>query len=103
MPSLWPEPFGKVGLEAAGYGIPVAAFALGGVDEWLTPGVNGMTAPSNPPTASGLAHAIVGCLADPTVYAELCTGALNSVKNFDLQVHVDHLIALFERVCVEVQ
>lgn len=31
MPSVWPEPFGLVGLEAISSGVPVVAFDLGGV------------------------------------------------------------------------
>lgn len=38
MPSRWQEPFGIVGLEALGLGVPVAAWDSGGVREWH-PGV----------------------------------------------------------------
>ncbi|MBI3759023.1 MAG: glycosyltransferase family 4 protein, partial [Deltaproteobacteria bacterium] len=44
VPSLWPEPFGMVGPEAGMRGLPAAAFAVGGVPEWLTDGVNGALA-----------------------------------------------------------
>ena len=50
LPSLWPEPLALVGLEAARHRLPVAAFAVGGIGEWLTPGRNGYLAPGNPPT-----------------------------------------------------
>jgi len=58
VPSLWPEPYGLAGLEAVTAGIPVAAFATGGVPEWLDEGVTGALAPADPPTAPGLAAAI---------------------------------------------
>jgi len=35
-PIRWQEPFGLVGLEAMAHGIPVAAFDLGGIGEYLT-------------------------------------------------------------------
>ena len=35
MPSLWPEPFGLVGIEALSQGTPVIAFDVGGLGEWL--------------------------------------------------------------------
>ena len=34
LPSLWQEPFGIVGLEAATLGVPVAAYDSGGVRDW---------------------------------------------------------------------
>ena len=58
-PSLWPEPFGRVGLEAATFNLPVVAYAVGGVGDWLTEGLNGCLAPGNPPDNHGLAAAIV--------------------------------------------
>ncbi len=59
MPSLWPEPFGFTGAEAVRRGVPVAAFATGAIPEWLTDGVNGALAPANPPTAAGIADALL--------------------------------------------
>ena len=43
--SVWPEPFGAVGLEALRYGVPVVAFNAGGIGEWLTDGYNGFLVP----------------------------------------------------------
>ena len=64
MPSLWPEPFGLIGQEANRQGVPVVAYATGGIPEWLTDGVNGCLAPGDPPTVGGLADALVRCLSD---------------------------------------
>jgi glycosyltransferase involved in cell wall biosynthesis len=60
LPSLWPEPYGLSGLEAVAAGVPVAAFRTGGVPEWLH-GDRGRLASADPPTADGLAAAIVEC------------------------------------------
>ena len=35
MPSLWPEPFGLVEIEALSQATPVIAFDVGGLGEWL--------------------------------------------------------------------
>ena len=75
VPSTWPEPFGLVGPEAGLHGLPAAAFASGGVPEWLSDGVNGHLAPGDPPSAAGLARAIVKCLREPAELARLSRGA----------------------------
>lgn len=43
--SVWPEPFGAVGLEAMRHCLPVVAFAAGGINEWLFDGENGFLVP----------------------------------------------------------
>jgi glycosyltransferase involved in cell wall biosynthesis len=63
MPSLWPEPFGLVGIEALAAGRPVIASATGGVGDWLEHGVSGLCV--TPGDAGELARALNELLADP--------------------------------------
>lgn len=102
-PSLWPEPFGKVGPESGLKGLPAAAFSVGGIREWLHPGINGYLAPSNPPTARGLADAIVRCLQDPAEHQRLRAGALAVAQRFDLDRHVTQLSQLFTQAAGRVE
>ena len=65
VPSLWPEPFGLVGIEAGALGVPAVGYAVGGIPDWLIPGQTGELAPGNPPSVAGLADAIVRALESP--------------------------------------
>jgi glycosyltransferase involved in cell wall biosynthesis len=93
-PSLWPEPFGLVGIEAGCVGLPAAGFAAGGIPEWLIPGETGELAPADPPTVPGLADAMVRALANPDHYQKLCRGALEMSRRFTPARHVAELEAI---------
>jgi glycosyltransferase involved in cell wall biosynthesis len=98
VPSVWPEPFGSVGMAAAGRGVPAAAFAVGGIPQWLHEGVNGHLAPGSPPTAAGLADAVVRCLGEPRHYEELCRGAQRIAATFTMEEHLPELIRILANV-----
>lgn len=97
VPSLWPEPFGQVGPEAGLLGVPVAAFHVGGIPDWLKDGVNGFVAPGDPPTAHGLAAAIVRCLENRATYQRLRAGAPALAQHFAARVHVPRVVEILER------
>jgi glycosyltransferase involved in cell wall biosynthesis len=63
MPSVWPEPFGLVGIEALAAGRPAVASLTGGVVDWLEDGVAGLGVP--PGDELELARALNELLADP--------------------------------------
>jgi glycosyltransferase involved in cell wall biosynthesis len=98
MPSLWPEPFGRVGLESGLKGLPVAAFAVGGIPDWLHDGVNGYMAVGDPATPDGLAQAIVKCLRTPAEHSRLRRGAIAMAARFNLHNHMSQLYDLFDQV-----
>ncbi len=91
-PSTWPEPFGLIGIEAGRLGVPAVAFAVGGVLDWLRPGVSGEIAPGTPCRSEELAGAICRALADPLHWARLCVGAWETAQTFDRGTHVDALV-----------
>ena len=98
MPSLWPEPFGLVGSEAGLYGVPVAAFAVGGIPDWLQAGVNGHLASGHPPTVSGLAEAIIDCLRDDETHGRLREGARRVWSKRTFEHHLSSLLDVFEGI-----
>lgn len=87
MPSLWPEPFGLVGIEAGASGRPVVASATGGVGDWLKDGVNGLLV--QPGDVAGLAAALNELLTDPARRRELGAAARETVAaRFTPERHV---------------
>jgi glycosyltransferase involved in cell wall biosynthesis len=91
VPSLWPEPFGLVGIEAGCVGLPAAGFAAGGVPDWLRPGETGELAPADPPTAAGLADAAVRALGNAAHWQRLRHGAWRGARRFTPDRHVEQL------------
>jgi glycosyltransferase involved in cell wall biosynthesis len=98
VPSLWPEPFGAVGPMAGTQGLPAAAFDVGGISQWLVDGKNGALAPGHPPTADGLADAILRCLSGAQAYEKLREGAIEIAGRFRMDIHLAAVLDVFEEV-----
>jgi glycosyltransferase involved in cell wall biosynthesis len=90
VPSLWPEPFGLVGLEAASHGVPAVAFAVGGIPDWLREGIGGHFA-GEPGSARSLADAIVAAVHDPAHYDALRRGARLAAEGAAAERHMERL------------
>jgi glycosyltransferase involved in cell wall biosynthesis len=97
LPSLWPEPFGLVGLEAGVLGVPAVAMAIGGISQWLTDGVNGIAVPL-PATAERFGEALAAVLGDPDRLLALRAGAHRVAHGKTVGAHVDRLEAVLERM-----
>ncbi len=94
VPSLWPEPFGLVGIEAGCVGLPAAGYATGGISDWLIPGESGESAPGVLPTSKELAAALVRVLADDGRRQRLREGAWRLAQNFTPAAHIARLTAI---------
>jgi glycosyltransferase involved in cell wall biosynthesis len=95
VPSIWPEPFGLVGLEAAHHGVPSVAFDVGGISEWLTHGVSGCLVDLRG-GAKAFGDALAQILGDPGVRARLSAGARESATRFSAGIHVSALERVFD-------
>jgi glycosyltransferase involved in cell wall biosynthesis len=96
VPSLWPEPFGLVGLDAAALGRPAIAFDVGGIGEWLTDGANGMLV--DPARGEdGLAAAIVDLLTKPGMCERMARASLDAAARLSVAVHVTSLEQVLHR------
>jgi glycosyltransferase involved in cell wall biosynthesis len=90
VPSLWPEPFGLIGLDAGALGLPAVAFDVGGIHEWLKDGANGLlVAPAS--GERGLAEAIARMLSAPEERARMGCEALRTASRMSLAAHVERL------------
>jgi glycosyltransferase involved in cell wall biosynthesis len=90
VPSVWPEPFGLVGLEAGVFGVPSIAFDVGGIGDWLMDGVNGVLVEAEPPSAEAFADALAALLDDPALRG-MRAGARQVAERLTLERHVDAL------------
>jgi glycosyltransferase involved in cell wall biosynthesis len=93
VPSLWPEPFALIGLEAAALGIPSVAFDVGGIRQWLDSGRSGQLV--DPASGSqGLGAAMAALLADPALVSRLGAQARAIASRMSRAAHVDGLEAV---------
>jgi glycosyltransferase involved in cell wall biosynthesis len=94
VPSLWPEPFGLVGLEAAALGVPAVAMNTGGIAQWLRSGVNGVMVDA-PATDHSLGAALAALLADRGRLVQLRAGAVAVAKEMTVGAHIERLEGVF--------
>lgn len=99
VPSLWPEPFGLVGIEAGNLGLPTAGYIRGGIGEWLIEGRSGEGSVSPSPKPEELAGSIVRALSDDDHWNHLRRGAWEVAQQFTPQNHLRALLPLLESVC----
>lgn len=94
VPSIWPEPFGLVGIEAMAAGRPVVASSTGGIVDWLEDGVNGLCV--TPGDAPALARALNELLADPARQRAMGeAGRAIVAARFSAEHHVDALLEAY--------
>jgi glycosyltransferase involved in cell wall biosynthesis len=95
VPSVWPEPFGLVGIEAFAAGRPVVASATGGVTDWLQDGVSGLTV--RPGDAAALAKALEQLLGDPDRQRAMGRAGRETVAaRFSPERHLQALIDAYQ-------
>ena len=79
-PSVWPEPFGLVALEAAAAGKPIVATAMGGLRDIVVDGETGLLVPAEDRAA--LAAALQRLAGDPQLRERLGTAARQRAGGF---------------------
>jgi glycosyltransferase involved in cell wall biosynthesis len=89
VPSLWPEPYGLLGIEAQARGRPAVAYAVGGIPEWI--GDAGVCAPRGDEAA--LARAIA-TVTDPSRWPAFSAAARARAEAHDLATFGERLKAV---------
>lgn len=96
IPSVWPEPFGMVGIEGFLAERPAVATATGGIADWLEDGVSGLLVP--PGDARALARALRELLADPQRRRAMGqAGRARALASFTPERHLAALLGGYER------
>jgi glycosyltransferase involved in cell wall biosynthesis len=92
--SVWPEPFGLVGIEAMARGRPVVAVDRGGIPEWLEHGETGFLADATP---EALAAALRPVLEDLSLARRLGDRARERCRErFSPEAHCRELCRTYE-------
>jgi glycosyltransferase involved in cell wall biosynthesis len=94
MPSLWPETFGKVGVEAMSVGTPVVATDVGGVRDWLEDTKNGfLVSPSKP---DQIAEKVLNILKDSNIQNMMKICARETAEKFSMEKFADNLLEIIQ-------
>lgn len=96
VPSVWPEPFGMVVLEALAAGRPVVASGIGGIPEIVRDGREGLLVP--PGDAPALAGALDRLVADAGLREALAANAGRRAADYAPAAVLPRFEAAYERV-----
>ncbi len=95
LPSMMPESFGLVGIEAMSWGKPVVAFDTGGIREWLVDHKTGFLVERG--DTKGLAEKISLLLDDESLAKEMGERGKERVKHaYSKEAHITKLLIIYE-------
>lgn len=100
VPSLWPEPFGMVGIEAASLCRPVVAFDVGGISDWLRDGRTGCVVEAG---RYGELRTRIETLFDYPETAQQMglAGCQEVARRYSVESHVMDLVSQLNSVCAQ--
>jgi glycosyltransferase involved in cell wall biosynthesis len=95
IPSVWPEPFGIVALEAMASGLPLIASRIGGLTDIIVDGETGILVP--PGNVIALKHAIEHLMANPDIRMQMGKAGRERVSAF----RANQVVRRYEQVYEE--
>ncbi len=96
VPSVWPEPFGQVAIEAMAARKPVVASAVGGLPDIIVDGVTGVLVP--PGDAQALRLALRELLLDPARRARMGEAGHERARRFTVGAVADRIEQVYSEV-----
>ena len=98
VPSIWPEPFGLVGIEAMSYSRPVIGSNIGGIPDWLEDEVTGFLVP--PGDSEKLAEKIEILLKDPLLAHQMGQQGRQRVEaRHNRKIFAEELLKNYQKIC----
>lgn len=99
-PSVYPEAFGIVGIEAMMRNKPVIAFGVGGVATWLKDGINGFLVPAKDQEI--FKNKVQHLLEDSVLYSSMCDNAREiAINQFTPDVHIKKLLEVYSAAILD--
>jgi len=96
MPSICPEAFGLVGIEAMSVGRPVIASNVGGIAEWLDDGETGYLV--NPGNSEQIAEKVIKLFSDRKLMEQMGKNARKKAEQFSIEKHANEIEKIYMKV-----
>lgn len=96
VPSVWPEPFGMVAVEAMANGSPVLASNVGGLAEIVSDGETGLLVP--PGDGEALSNALKRLLANPDLRERMGAAGPSRARQFQASAVVPRIERVYRNV-----
>lgn len=101
VPSIWPEPFGRVVVESMSVGTPVVACGVGGISDIIDDGKNGLLVP--PKDSEALADAIIKIIKNTNLRNNLINKGKEKVKDYDIDKITDMVLDVYKKVLLNLR
>lgn len=99
VPSIYPEAFGIVGIEAMIHAKPVVAFNVGGISDWLRNEETGFLVPAK--DSATFAHGLSRLLSDASLYRRMSARARQvALQEYLPKNHLVKLISTYEAALI---